>query len=95
MPTLPRDEAGSLIIYSWPGGYPVYYITADGGTLCPACARDAELQGLTNDPHDPQWHIVAVDVNYEDALLLCDDCYEPIECAYPPDEEGNDDNANQ
>jgi hypothetical protein len=42
--TFARDEAGKLITYAWPGGYPVFYVTADAGILCPDCARMAEAE---------------------------------------------------
>jgi len=85
--TLPRDDSGKLITYAWPGGYPVYYVTADGGTLCPDCAQQAEADGLTTDKDDAQWYIVAADVNYEDDNLACDGCGEHIESAYGEDED--------
>ncbi len=83
---LPRDNDGKLVTYAWPGGYPVYYITEDGGILCPACARMAEDETLSvvdeNGWTDPQWHIIGVDVNWEDSSLYCDHCYERITSAY-------------
>lgn len=94
VPTLPDDKSqryesgkltGQLVDYAWPGGYPVYYITDDGGTLCPDCARMAEREGLTGTPGDG-WDIVAADVNWEDPDLACDHCYERIESAYTEDE---------
>lgn len=88
---LPRDDDGRLITYAWPGGYPVYYVTADGGVLCPDCARMAEDEKLSPNPDDTQWHIIAADVNYEDCSLDCDHCYQMIECAYPPDDAPTED----
>lgn len=82
---LPRLESGQLGAYSWPGGYPLYYVTLDGGTLCPDCARGAESEGLTDDPDDPQWHIIACHVNWEDQQVYCDDCNAHIESAYCTD----------
>lgn len=77
-----RAESGLLTTYTWPGGYPMYYITADGGVLCPDCARMAEREGLSGDPDDGQWNIVAGEVNWEDAGLVCDHCGERIQNAY-------------
>jgi hypothetical protein len=58
------------------GCHPLYYITADGGVLCPKCANDnAALCG----GDDPQWSIEASDVNWEDETLRCDNCYTKIE----------------
>lgn len=71
--------------YAWPGGYPMYYLTADNGVLCPECANEnADL--TQGDPSDRQWHIVANDVNYEDPHLHCDHCNKRIESAYAEDE---------
>lgn len=85
-PKLPRDDDGQLTVYAWPGGYPVYFVTADGGTLCAECARRADDAGLTRDPDDAQWYIVAGDVNWEDTSLECDDCSERIASAYGDDD---------
>lgn len=82
---LPRNSDGTLASYSQLGMYPLYYITKDGGVLCPECARNAEAEGLTKDPDDPQWFIVAADVNYEDASLYCDNCDDRIPSAYAED----------
>ena len=79
--TLPaRDDAGKLPAYAWPGGYPIYYVTEDGLTVCPTCANDE-----TSDD------VVAADVNYEDAALYCDDCNKRIESAYAEDDAMDDD----
>lgn len=81
-PELPRDEDGQLTAYAWPGGYPLFYDVKDGGVLCVKCAREAEAEGLIKDPDDPQWYIVAADVNYESPDLYCDHCGERIPSAY-------------
>lgn len=84
-PDLPRNDDGILESYSFPGMYPLFYITKDNGVLCPECARNAEAEGLTNDPNDPQWYIVAADINHEDASLYCDANDERIPSAYAED----------
>lgn len=78
MPTteLPRDTDGKLSAYAWPGGYPLFYVTKDGQTVCPECA---------NRETDPSTAPVACDVNYEDASLHCDDCGKRVESAYAED----------
>lgn len=68
--------------YAWPGGYPIYHLTQDGGILCPDCAN--ENLALTHGD-DPQWKIVHSDVNWEDENCNCDNCYKPIESAYGGD----------
>jgi hypothetical protein len=65
--------------YAWPGGYPLYYITADSGVLCPECANK-NLRLTLGD--DPQWQIVACEINYEEECLTCDNCYTVIKPAY-------------
>jgi uncharacterized protein (TIGR02996 family) len=81
------DEIGNdrYEAYAWPGGYPMFHMTADGGVLCPECANE---NGST-DKNDPQWHITGSDINYEDNHLHCDNCNKKIESAYadPEDEE--------
>lgn len=66
--------------YAWPGGYEIHYITKDGwGVLCHQCANE-NIELTVGD--DPQWRIVAADVNYEDDDCYCDNCYRTIEPAY-------------
>ena len=78
------NEKGEYDSFAWPGGYPLYYLTKDGGVLCPGCANNNKE--LTNDPADPQWFIIAVDINYEDPSLYCDNCSERVESAYCEEE---------
>lgn len=65
--------------YAWPGGYPLYYFTKDGGCLCSKCATDNLEQTLGD---DSAWKIEQVDINYEDTSLYCDNCNKTIESAY-------------
>lgn len=71
--------------YAWPGGYPLYAIAQDGEPICISCVNSIPE---FIDVDDPQWNIVGVTVNWEDPVLECASCNDPIECAYPPDEEG-------
>jgi hypothetical protein len=64
--------------WAWPGGYPLYYVVADGGVLCAKCANDNLRLTLSD---DPQWRIVGMDINYEDGPY-CDHCNECAESAY-------------
>lgn len=84
--TLPRDDDGQLTAWAWPGGYPVYYVTADTGILCPDCARMAERENLAGDPDDPQWYVVFADINYENPSVHCDHCGNRIRSAYAEDD---------
>lgn len=70
--------------YAWPGGYPLFCVTHDGGILCKKCAEKHAksiiseiMQGCRTG-----WHITAVDVNWEDTNLCCDNCGRNIESAY-------------
>jgi hypothetical protein len=75
--------------YAWPGGYPLYWIMADGG----ACAfnvakteRRSMLEALRDDATDNgpslDWLPVALEVNWEDGDLFCDHTGERIPSAY-------------
>ncbi len=75
--------------YAWPGGYPIYYATKDGGVLCAKCANANLSATLTT---DPQWRIVAMDVNYEDEIY-CDHCNEMVESAYDVVDADDSDNG--
>jgi len=76
--------------WAWPGGYPIFYITKDGGRLCSRCANDNIK--LTSDPQaEDDWRIVAADINYEDPDLFCDNCCERCESAYGDNNEQDKD----
>ena len=75
---LERDSDGKLPAYAWPGGYPLYYATEDGETICADCASDPD----TSDPAE------YASVFYEGAPEYCADCNATIESAYgDPDED--------
>jgi hypothetical protein len=71
--------------YTWPGGYPMYFVMADGEALSFKAAREqlAELLAAFRscDRHD-QWRAVGVEINYEDPDLVCAHTNEPIEAAH-------------
>ena len=73
--------AGCLPAYAWPGGYPLFYLDGENSVLCPTCADQSR--------HDmvESFRPVAVDVNWEDEDMHCDQCSRPIECAYPQEPE--------
>ena len=85
--------------YAWPGGYPLYFITADGSVLSFEAAkseRRAILEAIYNNPGqytytDGEWLVVAVDVNWEDPQLYCDHSNEHIPSAYGDDDDDDDD----
>jgi hypothetical protein len=71
--------------YAWPGGYPRYFVCADGEPLCFACA-DKEQANVTSgiDTHDGLWEAVGCEINW-DSDLTCANCAQPIQRAYPDD----------
>jgi len=74
--------------YAFPGGYPKYFITKDGGILSFQAAKEMkdEIISAIKDGYDDQWLVVGVDINWEDSDLYCDHTNEKIECAYCEDE---------
>jgi len=69
---------------AWPGGYPTYFITKDGGAICPACGKkekDLIIEAIES-KSDPQWEVIHHEVNYENDGLYCDNCNKQIESAY-------------
>jgi hypothetical protein len=72
--------------YAW--GYPLYFVTSDGGTLSFEAVR-SELRSVLDsirNRHNDGWRIVACDINYEDTDLYCDHTGEKIEPAYGDNE---------
>lgn len=70
--------------YAWPGGYPMFAICNDGGCLCKTCAKDNAKRILesTRREYRDGWQVDAIDVNWEDSALTCDNCGNLIESAY-------------
>lgn len=68
--------------YAWPGGYPTYFLCDDGEPLCNKCARDNRREVIEAVAHKDRsgWHLVALDVNYEDTMH-CAHCGTQIESA--------------
>lgn len=65
-------------------GYPLYFITADGGALCFDCAQKEyrNLAWSMRNKCNDGWLVVGCDVNYEDDRFYCDHCNTQIESAY-------------
>ena len=76
--------------YAWPGGYPMYFVTADGEALSfeavRKCWREVCRSHVTSF-RDPCWSLVAFDVNWEDAELYCAHTHARIPSAYAEDTE--------
>jgi hypothetical protein len=76
--------------FAWPGGYPMYFVMADGEAISFKTAR-AELRQLLSafanpSPHD-SWRVYACEINYEDGDLYDAHTNERIESAYAEDKE--------
>lgn len=88
------NKALELVPYAWPGGYPLYFITADGAALSWAAVieeQDLIRNSIIDYPfsdgghwplHTDGWRVVAMEVNYEDDGLYCDHTGAKIESAY-------------
>lgn len=84
-----RNENGTLPAYAWPGGYPIYYLFADGEVCCPDCANGENgSQAHEDRDGDHDWLLVGQQVHYEGETLACVHCNRQIESAYGnPNEE--------
>lgn len=73
--------------YSWPGGYPLYWIMSDGEacafSVCKSERRNM-LEALAA-KDDSGWRPVALDVNWEDTLY-CAHTVQRIYSAYGEDD---------
>jgi hypothetical protein len=82
------DEALENGPYAWPGGYPVFFITSDGGALSFKSVKeeyDQIAESIENNLNDG-WRVEAADVNWEDPELYDDHSGERIESAYAEDD---------
>lgn len=72
---------------TWPGCYPLYFITSDGGALSFDTVR-ANLRSVLDSIRtkcNDGWRVIACEVNYEDTELYDDHTGERIESAYGED----------
>jgi len=80
-----RDDYGypkpliELPAYTWPGGYPLIYLTRGGDTLCADCATKDIRAWMYGESDDPP---IAFGPYYEGPVIQCDDCNRDIESAY-------------
>lgn len=70
--------------YTWPGGYPLFIVMADGEALSVTAAK-AEWHNIVRatlaGSHDG-WRAAGTDINWEDGNLYCAHTGERIESAY-------------
>ena len=71
------NDDGTFPSFVWTGGHPIYYLTKDGGVLCPKCANK-NLELCKTEDLD-QWFIEYQGINWEDQDLRCDNCNCKIE----------------
>lgn len=70
--------------YTGLGGYPLYFITSDGAAL----SFESVLQNFRSVADSVKkrindgWRVVGLDINYEDADLICDHSGKKIGAAY-------------
>lgn len=90
--TIDQFNADLAEPYAWPGGYPRYFICADGEALSFAAAREnAELireaigEHARNGNVGNSWDVIACDINWENADLYCAHSNARIESAYADD----------
>ena len=68
----------------WPGGYPLFFITSDGGALSFDSVREnyREISQAIRSHSNCGWRVVGCDVNWEDSDLYCAHSNEKIESAH-------------
>lgn len=71
-------EDGKLVVFAWPGGYPIVYVDGNSEILCPACAQSA-----MDDPDGfEDWKPRLFFIHYEGPSMYCSECNAEIESAY-------------
>ena len=70
--------------FSWPGGYPRYFVTFDGEPLCFKCARKEFrliIRAMKQKSRDG-WCLIGYDIHWEGGPLQCCNCNAEIPSAY-------------
>lgn len=81
-------KAGELAAHSWPGCYPILYITEGGEWLCADCATREMKLWQVGESDDPP---ITCDAHWEGEPMNCDACGKEIESAYGPVESAGKD----
>ena len=58
--------------FAWPGGYPLYFVTSDGGALSFQTVRE-ELPSVLDsirENNSDGWQVIGCDVNWENTSLF-------------------------
>lgn len=71
-------------MFTFPGGYPMFFVTSDGATLSFDSVREQWKNVCWDHIYQQStgWNVVAVDINYENGELYCDHSGKRIESAY-------------
>jgi hypothetical protein len=74
--------------YAWPGGYPRYFVCADGEPLSfeEAKINQALIIGAIRDEGEREWKVIGCEINWEDPDLVCVSSGKKIPSAYADDE---------
>lgn len=74
--------------FSFPGCYPLYFITADGCALSFEAAeeqREQIVDAIKEPGTNDQWRVIGCEINWEDSDLYCDHTGKQIDSAYGED----------
>lgn len=77
-----RTPKGKLPAYTFPGAYPIVYVTPSNAHLCPDCATCALDDPYEYDAFKPVNYLI----HMQGAPITCDECDRQIESAYGEDE---------
>lgn len=89
-----KNEQGKFDAFTSLGCYPLFYMTADDGVLCPDCANRENGSKAAFYHRDKQWRLTHVDIYWEGAPMFCEHCNGEIESAYgDPEAESEADDA--
>jgi len=76
---------GEWSSWAWPGGYPLSYITSDGGELCPGCMNESTnpIHFMNEDNNNDGWLVVDAYSGAEtDEEMSCDHCNKVMQEAF-------------
>lgn len=74
--------------YAWPGGYPRYFVCADGEALSFDSAKLNQaliVDAIRDNEPRSEWRVIGCEINWEDPDLVCAHSGGRIESAYGED----------
>jgi hypothetical protein len=78
--------------FAWPGGYPRYFVCADGEALSFEEAKANEeliVAAIRENDRNSDWRVIGCQINWEDPDLICVGSGKKIPSAYADDEDEN------